>query len=185
MEIATIVIGWPEWIKKYVLINLEIKFSNSCLLWQTLLNSEWFLLKKFKNRTVNFSNGYPLPARMSNKWFNCHGEWFRVVTCSNNSQWFSTNDRITILDGTLLNLCGILTIEKGNEALLSKRPKWPNFPSFPDQTFHYLFWCLNPKTRLKFINIFFTYNRGNSIVGLFDVLLNFSFTTSETKHSYY
>ena len=29
----------------------------------------------------------------------------------------------TILDGTLLDLSGILTIEKGNESLLSKRPK--------------------------------------------------------------
>ena len=29
----------------------------------------------------------------------------------------------TILDGTLLDLCGILTIEKGNESLLSKRSK--------------------------------------------------------------
>ena len=29
----------------------------------------------------------------------------------------------TILDGTLLDFSGILTIEKGNESLLSKRPK--------------------------------------------------------------
>ena len=29
----------------------------------------------------------------------------------------------TILDGTLLDLSVILTIEKGNESLLSKRPK--------------------------------------------------------------
>ena len=35
----------------------------------------------------------------------------------------------TILDGTLLDLSGILIIEKGNESLLSKISKW-NFPSF-------------------------------------------------------
>ena len=29
----------------------------------------------------------------------------------------------TILDGTLLDLCGFLTIKKGNDSLLSKRPK--------------------------------------------------------------
>ena len=29
------------------------------------------------------------------------------------------------------------------------------------------------------------YNHGNSIVGLYDVLPNFSFNTSETKHNYY
>ena len=29
----------------------------------------------------------------------------------------------TVLDGTLLDLSGILTIKKGNESLLSKRPK--------------------------------------------------------------
>ena len=28
-----------------------------------------------------------------------------------------------ILDGTLIDLSGVLTIEKGNESLLSKRPK--------------------------------------------------------------
>ena len=35
----------------------------------------------------------------------------------------------TTLDGILFDLSGILIIEKGNEFLLSKRPKW-NFPSF-------------------------------------------------------
>ena len=35
----------------------------------------------------------------------------------------------TILHGTLLDLSGILTIEKRNESLLSKRPK-RNFPFF-------------------------------------------------------
>ena len=51
-------------------------------------------VKKFSNRTVYFSSGYPLSPHMGNKWFNCCGEWFRVATCSNNSQRFSTNGRI-------------------------------------------------------------------------------------------
>ena len=91
VAVAT-VIGWPEWIKKCVFIAWEIRFSNSCLLWQTL-KSEWCLLKNFRIRTIYFLNGYPMPAHMGNKWFNCCGEWFKVVTCSSSSQWFITNCR--------------------------------------------------------------------------------------------
>ena len=92
IAIATFVIGWPEWIKKYVFIIYEITFSNSCLLWQTLFKSEWCLLKSF--HVCLFFQWIPLPAHTGNKWFNCCGEWFRVVTCSSNSQRFSTNGRI-------------------------------------------------------------------------------------------
>ena len=86
-------------------------------------------VKNFQNQTVYFSNGYPLPSHMGNKWFNCCGEWFRVVTCSSNSRRFSTNGRINYTKWKLLDLSGILTVGKGNESLLSKRSKW-NFPSF-------------------------------------------------------
>ena len=47
IEIATDVIGWPEWIKKYLFVIQETKCSSSCLLWQTLSKSTWCLLKHY------------------------------------------------------------------------------------------------------------------------------------------
>ena len=50
-------------------------------------------VKQFLNRNVSLSNGYPLPPNPAITGlirFNCCGEWFRVVTCSSNTQLFST-----------------------------------------------------------------------------------------------
>ena len=52
IAIATDVIGWSEWIKKYVFIIYEI--NNSCLLWQTLSKPAWYLLKNLKIKLLTF-----------------------------------------------------------------------------------------------------------------------------------
>ena len=45
--------------KKYLFITLEIKFSNSWLLWQTLVKSEWYLLKDFRIELFIFQMDTP------------------------------------------------------------------------------------------------------------------------------
>ena len=94
-----------------------------------LLKSEYCLLKYFRIEVFIFPMDTPclLIRAMSGLIAveNDSGLLLALVILSDSTPIVEQ----TILDDSLLDLSGIVTIEKGNESLLSKRPKL-NFPSF-------------------------------------------------------
>ena len=86
-------------------------------------------VKKFYNNTVYIFDGYLLSAHTGNKWCNCCREWRSVVTCSSNTQQFSTNGRINYTRWYITWFVWHFDNGKRKWVSFIKRRKW-NFPSF-------------------------------------------------------
>ena len=85
---------WLAWMNKNICIYNLGDLIKQFLLTLTSIKIYLVCVKKSCLFKLFIFSMIPLPAHTGSKWFDCCGEWFRVVTCSIISQLFSTNGRM-------------------------------------------------------------------------------------------
>ena len=89
---------WLTWMNSKIFIIVEIIVILIVpVYFKNIIKISLMFLKKFWNNTVYFFNGNRLLAHTANEWLNCCWLWFRVATCSSNSERWRTNCIIWLL----------------------------------------------------------------------------------------